>query len=82
MSIGEKESASQAADVKTEKRRSVRPNFTRNTQLAIKNGELTNRKASNQKKHKDSSRGANARILRVFATPKDRVETAMLRFKL
>ena len=57
MSIGQKEGSRATADATNDGRRSKvpdlmksRPYLMKSTQLAIKKGKLTNRKASNQKK--------------------------------
>jgi hypothetical protein len=56
-------------------RRSLPPNLTKNTQLAIEKGKLMNRNVSNQKKDEDSRRRANPTILTPFATLRIEGET-------
>ena len=78
-SIGEKVKTSPTAHVAYDGPRSRPPNLMKSTQLAIRKGKLTNRKASNQKNDEDSRIRANVRILIAFVTLEDRRENTILR---
>jgi hypothetical protein len=78
-SIGEKVRASATAHAVNDGRRSRVPNLIKRTQLAMRNGKLTNRTASNQKNDADTRIRANARVLNVFATLEDCKENTILR---
>jgi hypothetical protein len=55
MSIGKNESASETVHVITDGRMSLLPSLKNSTQVAIKNGRLTNRNARKQKKDEEIS---------------------------
>ena len=60
-SIGEKVSISQTVHVTNDERILLRPNLRKNTHATIKNGRLTNRSASSEKRV-DARRTINALI--------------------
>ena len=86
MSIGEKERSRATAHTTNDGRRSrvpdlmkSRPYLMQSTQLAIKKGRLTNRKASKQKQDEESNRRPSPTVLIACTTFEDRVGEAILR---